>query len=123
MYHFELRPGDTLRYYIALISVQNGTSATVQSSADAASQWLNDRVGPPCPGCCTGTRGDVNGDGGHLDIVDLGAVIDFLFNEPPILPCFEAADVNGDGSVADIVDLAFIVDWLFNVPPVLVLCC
>ena len=102
-----LNPDDTLRYYIALISVENGTSATVQSSADAASQWAMDHV-YPAPGCCIGTRGDVSGDGADLDIVDLGAVVDFLFNIPPVIQCDDEADVNGDGSVADIVDLGFI---------------
>lgn len=76
--------------------------------------------------CCIGTRGDVNGDGSvEPDIVDLTAVVDYLFGIPPILNCLDEADINGDGSsggLPDIVDLTFIVDYMFGVPPALVDC-
>ncbi|MFQ5498202.1 MAG: hypothetical protein ACE5FH_00885 [Candidatus Zixiibacteriota bacterium] len=73
--------------------------------------------------CCIGTRGDINGDGNDLDIVDLTTVVDYLFGVTPIIPCAEESDVNGDGSgLPDIVDLTFIVDWLFGVAPTLAPC-
>lgn len=69
------------------------------------------------PPCCVGTRGDVNGDGEELDIVDLTCIVDFLWGTGCDMPCTEEADVNGDGSMADIVDLTFMVDWLFGEAP------
>ncbi|MFQ5498779.1 MAG: hypothetical protein ACE5FH_03820, partial [Candidatus Zixiibacteriota bacterium] len=83
----------------------------------------SDGIGDACESCCIGTRGDVNGDGNDLDIVDLTTVVDFLFGVTPPIPCPEESDVNGDGSgLPDIVDLTFIVDWLFGVQPTLVPC-
>ncbi|MFQ5499552.1 MAG: FG-GAP-like repeat-containing protein, partial [Candidatus Zixiibacteriota bacterium] len=73
-------------------------------------------------GCCAGMRGDVNGDGSDLDIVDLTCVVDFLFGSGCVQPCQEEADINGDGATSDIVDLTMIVDWLFGTPPILVEC-
>ncbi|MFQ5500407.1 MAG: FlgD immunoglobulin-like domain containing protein, partial [Candidatus Zixiibacteriota bacterium] len=74
------------------------------------------------PPCCVGTRGDVNGDGADLDMVDLTCITDFLFGSGCVQPCPEEADPNGDTSVSDIVDMTFIVDWLFGNPPSLVSC-
>ncbi|MFQ5500085.1 MAG: thrombospondin type 3 repeat-containing protein [Candidatus Zixiibacteriota bacterium] len=88
-----------------------------QEDADA------DGVGDAC--CCVGTRGDVNGDGDDLNIVDLTTITDFLFGTPPFFPCPNEADVNGDQVVVwpDIVDLTFMVDWLFGeVTPTPVAC-
>lgn len=67
--------------------------------------------------CCSVTRGDVNGDGTNLDIVDLTCIVDFLFGSGCEQPCASSADVNADGSQADIVDLTFLVDYLFGYPP------
>lgn len=72
--------------------------------------------------CIPPIRGDVNGDGADLDIVDLTCVVDYLFGEGCEMPCNEEADVNGDGASGDIVDLTFIVDWLFGVTPETVVC-
>ncbi|MFQ5500506.1 MAG: hypothetical protein ACE5FH_12645, partial [Candidatus Zixiibacteriota bacterium] len=69
------------------------------------------------PSCCVGTRGDVNGDGNNLDIVDLTCVVDFLFGEGCAMSCMDEADINGDGSAgSDIVDLTCAVDFLFGDP-------
>lgn len=76
--------------------------------------------------CCVGTRGDVDFDGLSVpDIVDLTAIVDYLFGIPPDIICPEEADINGDsasGGLPDIVDLTFIVDYLFGLPPPLVSC-
>lgn len=72
--------------------------------------------------CCVGVRGDINGDGANLDIVDLTCVVDFLFGSGCAMPCDLEADANGDGATADIVDLTFVVDYLFGTPPTLVGC-
>lgn len=74
-----------------------------------------DGVGDAC--CCIGTRGDINGDGADLDIVDLTCLVDYLFGTGCDMPCPDEADVNVDGTSGDIVDLTLVVDWLFGVPP------
>lgn len=81
----------------------------------------DDGVGDAC--CCIGIRGDVNSDGGYLDIVDLTDVVDYLFGEAlKEFPCPAAADVNGDGIGPDIVDLTFIVESLFATHPLPISC-
>lgn len=73
--------------------------------------------------CCQGMRDDINGDGVALDIVDLTALVEFLFGIPPVINCPAEADVNGDNSIEpDIVDLTFTVDHLFGSPPTLTAC-
>lgn len=76
-----------------------------------------DGIGDAC--CCTGTRGDVNGDGNDLDVVDITCTVDYLFGGGCFLPCPSEADCTGDGSV-DVIDLTFLTDWLFGVnsPPI-----
>ncbi len=74
-------------------------------------------VGDAC--CCTGIRGDVNGDGDDANILDLTYLVDFIFRgsgDPG--PCPEESDVNGDGEVANILDLTFLVDIIFRGGPV-----
>ncbi|MFQ5499585.1 MAG: hypothetical protein ACE5FH_07925 [Candidatus Zixiibacteriota bacterium] len=120
-----LNYGDTLTYYLALVTQENGTEADFKTASDMAVAWYNGHVAyNVCTNgddCCDGygTRGDVNSDGSELDIT---CVVDFLFGSGCTMPCPDDADVNGDGAVADIVDLTFIVDWLFGVPPILVPC-
>ncbi|MFQ5498814.1 MAG: hypothetical protein ACE5FH_04000 [Candidatus Zixiibacteriota bacterium] len=117
--------GDTLTYYIALITQKNGTEADFKAATDMAVAWYNGHIeADACNtgGCCVGTRGDINADGSDLDIVDLTCVVDFLFGSGCVQTCPEEADPNGDGSVSDIVDLTFVVDWLFGTAPTLVPC-
>ena len=66
-------------------------------------------------GCCVDSRGDINGDGDNLTILDLTFTVDFIFrgsNDPG--DCPEEADFNSDGDVATILDLTFAVDFIFK---------
>ena len=85
------------------------------SSANVA-QWVDGIA------CCDGIRGDINGDGADLNIVDLTCIVDYLFGSGCEMPCPSEADVNGDAAAGNIVDLTFFVDWLFGVTPELVPC-
>ncbi|MCH7689924.1 MAG: choice-of-anchor B family protein [candidate division Zixibacteria bacterium] len=65
--------------------------------------------------CCVGSRGDINGDGNDLNILDLTFTVDFIFrgsNDPG--DCPEEADFNSDGEGPDILDLTFAVDFIFR---------
>ncbi len=63
--------------------------------------------------CCTGDRGDINGNGVDNEPLDLAFFVDFLFNGGVTPPCTDEADVDADGAVGPL-DLSFFVDLLFN---------
>ena len=72
------------------------------------------------PGCCVGTVGNVDNDGG-VDIADLTFLIDHLFINFPDVPCPEEGNIDNDGGT-DIADLTFLIDHLFINFPVLPNC-
>jgi hypothetical protein len=66
------------------------------------------------PNCCQGTVGNVDGDpNDNVDIGDLSALADFLFNNGPISNCPAENNVDGVGSI-DLSDLTVLGDFLFN---------
>ena len=65
-------------------------------------------------GCCTGGRGDVNGDGINANILDLTFLVDRIFRGGDAPECDGEADLNGDGTPANILDLTFLVDRIFR---------
>ena len=72
----------------------------------------------PGAGCCV-IRGDVDHSGlSVLDIADLVALVNYMFQggEEPF--CLEEADANADGSpVIDIADLVYLVSYMFQDGP------
>lgn len=76
--------------------------------------------GPHCfeiVDCCSGNRGDVNGDGVGPNILDLTRLVDFVFRGAPAPDCQLESDVNGDGTPYNIIDLTFVVDFVFRGGP------
>ena len=64
-------------------------------------------------GCCTGIRGNVDGDGSDaINVADLTYLVDYLFFSGPAPPCLEESDVNGSGAI-NVADLTYLVDYLF----------
>jgi hypothetical protein len=69
---------------------------------------------PSACACCTGGRGNINGDDAEaVNVSDLAYLIDFLFRGGDAPPCLDEADVNGSGST-DVSDLSYLVDFLFR---------
>lgn len=64
--------------------------------------------------CCVGVRGDVNGDGIDVNILDLNFMVDRIFRGGPASGCPNEADVNSDGTSANILDLNFLVNRIFR---------
>jgi choice-of-anchor B domain-containing protein len=70
---------------------------------------------PPDPGCCVGTRGDLNSDGSfNTDILDLTFAVDRIFRGGDQPGCDDEGDINADGTVCNILDLTFIIDLIFR---------
>ncbi|MEW6413309.1 MAG: SBBP repeat-containing protein [Candidatus Zixiibacteriota bacterium] len=68
-------------------------------------------------GCCSGVRGNVNGD--VLDVVDVADVIyavQWSFEHGGGPDCLEEADADGNGRI-DIEDLVFLVEYLYGSGP------
>jgi len=63
--------------------------------------------------CCTGIRGNVDGDPGDaINVADLSYLVDYLFFEGPEPPCFEEGDVDGSDAI-NVADLTYLVEYLF----------
>ena len=76
--------------------------------------------GPHCfeiVDCCSGNRGDINGDGKGPNILDLTRLVDYIFRGFPAPDCKLESDVNGDGTPYNIIDLTFIVDFMHRAGP------
>ncbi|MCB2229099.1 hypothetical protein KQH82_00145 [bacterium] len=68
----------------------------------------------PCP-CCIGFTGNINNDpGGAVDLSDLIAYVDWLFNFGAEPPCLAACNTNGSSDcIVDLSDLIYLVNYLF----------
>ncbi len=66
------------------------------------------------PGC-----GDVDGQAGSINILDLNFLVNLIFRGGAAPPNFENADLNNDGKI-NILDLNFLVNYIFRggLPPV-----
>jgi len=72
-------------------------------------------------GCCSGIRGNTNGDAGeNINISDITYLVDRLFGRPelgPPPPCLEEGNVNGDPeNYINISDITYLVEHLFGIP-------
>ena len=125
-------PGFNKDYFYIETSVsenQIGKSLCLDSSFYDLSNWLwsttgGGRIpswdGPHCfeiVDCCSGNRGDVNGDGVNHNILDLTRLVDYLFRGSAPPDCKLESDVNGDGTPYNIIDLTFVVDYIHRGGP------
>ncbi len=72
----------------------------------------NDGIGDAC--CCTGNRGDFNGDGNDANILDLTFLVDYIFRGGDMAGCPNEADINSDSGSGNILDLTYLVDFIFR---------
>ncbi len=61
--------------------------------------------------CCV-LRGDVDDNGGVINIADLVYLVSYLFQGGPPPPCMEQADLNSDGEV-NVADVTRFIDCIF----------
>ena len=76
----------------------------------------NDGIGDAC--CCTGIRGNIDGDIDDLiNIADLVYLVDYSFGTPqgPTPGCPSEADIDGN-TLLNIADIVYLVEYSFGVP-------
>ena len=115
LYDVNLGATDTLTFYTALVTVENGTVSDLESSLATACAWYNENLRYDCGvcGCCVGLTGNVDNDPADItDIGDLTKLIDYLFISCTPPECMEEANCDGLGAV-DIGDLTKLIDFLF----------
>ena len=93
-----------------------GTTAKRFSSKQDTSEtsWPSLAVTYLPPPCCTGLRGDFDGDGNNATMLDFDYLVNHIFRGGPASPCPEEADINNDGWISTILDLTFIIDLIFR---------
>jgi len=118
----DLGVGDTLIFVKTYATTSNGLS-DLEDSFDKARTWIESNgvfAWPPMEeDCCTawGVPGDVN-KSGNVDILDITALISYLYNNGPDLTdgCLELMDANGSDDI-DIADAGYLVQYLFMSGP------
>lgn len=100
-----------------VLVAEGDTVIVIYSDANPVSDRID--MGRWTATCCTGIRGNVNGDAGEsVNIADLTFLVAYLFGGGVAPPCLEEANVNGDPSEAvNIADLTYLVAYLFGGGP------
>lgn len=82
------------------------------------SEFSNPLVAKIGVGCCNNTkRGDLNGDGANANILDMTALVNYIFRFGTAPSCKEEADVNADCSPNNIIDLNYLINYIFRLGP------
>jgi hypothetical protein len=112
-FDYDLAAGDTVAVYTVYATVREDAARQVRIQ-DLASKGRNFTY---YFACCRGTRGDLNGDGVELNVLDLTFAVDRIFRGGSASSCPGEADVNRDKSILDVLDLTFCVDRIFRSGP------
>lgn len=70
---------------------------------------------PPTPGSFR--RGDADGNGSVLALIDGLFLLVWGFSDGPEPPCLDAADANNNGSVSALLDALYVLQWAFTSGP------
>ena len=79
--------------------------------------WCDGWLSEINPQCCFGIRGDCNGDGTDINILDLNYLVNRIFRGGPSASCLDEANLNSDGTPQNILDLNFAVNRIFRGGP------
>ncbi len=115
--YFSAAPGVQINQTVELdLSGYSNYSAEYESSLiDFQPVLINGELA--YGGCCDGFRGNIDGDpADEIDIGDLIALVDFMFNEGPEPACITEANIDGFGDI-DVSDLIMLVTYMFQDGP------
>lgn len=98
----QIGPGDTAQYQVAFLYSNTGSSG-LGGIADRAAAFAAS-LGYVC--------GDVNGDG-NINILDVTALISYLYKSGPTPDPIQAADANGNGAV-NLLDVTHLINYLYK---------
>jgi hypothetical protein len=114
----DLGAADTLVYYASLVTIMNGTVASLQQTADKSHQWYSDHIRPVASGCCMPPiRGNVNYDpNDQVNVTDVTYLVAYLKSLGPTPTCTEEADVNGNGTI-NVADATYLTAYLKSLGP------
>ena len=107
---------------LSSFNVENSQGTWTLSVSDGASgdqglvnEWCVNVTGSPFANFI---RGDANGDGNVVGLVDGVFILNYQFtNGASIPPCLEAIDVNDDGSFNGLLDAAHLLNFFFTGGP------
>lgn len=108
---YTLAPEDTLYIYTVLTTVKTGTVNDIRGNIDKAKQWFLDHVIESCAFVC----GDVNGSGA-VNLLDVTALINYIYKGGPEPDPLEAGDVNNSGNI-NLLDINYLINYLYKEGP------
>ncbi len=79
--------------------------------------WCDGYLSELSPQCCVGVRGDVNGDGTDVNVLDLTFIVNRIFRGGPAASCPAEGDLNSDGTTTNVLDLTYCVNRIFRGGP------
>ncbi|MBU0983260.1 MAG: hypothetical protein KKA42_05285 [candidate division Zixibacteria bacterium] len=131
---YDIGGTDTLTFYTALVTLKDGTKEELDALVAQVRTWYIVEIRGGSAGCCIGTAGSTQLQGGcndaeqGVDVGDLTNMIDHLFINFTPLCCVAESDIapaitggTPDGSV-DVGDLTAMIDHLFINFPALPSC-
>jgi hypothetical protein len=109
-FDYDMANGDTVAVYTVYASVRMDAARQVRIQ-ELATRGRNFTYYFTC---CSGLRGDLNGDGAESNVLDLTFAVDRIFRGGGPATCPGEADVNRDKTPLDILDMTFLVDRIFR---------
>jgi len=106
-----INPGDTIEVFTALLTVRDGTTATITTGVNKARQWFMNHI--------VGGSGYVAGDANNdetVNVADVVYIINYIFKGGPPPEPLAAGDPNCDASI-DLADAVYLINYIFRSGP------